>query len=338
MGVSMAFRRHTVFPMTTVVIPAHNEGRVIGRLLDQLVPITPPGDLNVLVVANGCTDDTAEVAAAFGAGVQVISIPVASKYAALTTAARAVTDFPLIYVDADVELRTEDVVALAAALRQPGVHAAAPERVLDLDGRPRAVRWYYDIWTRLPEAQSGLWGRGVIAVDECGQQRVAGLPPLLGDDLAASLLFEPHERAIVGSARVIVHPSRTFADLLRRRIRATTGVAQLEQTECAPASTARTQVHHLTAIIRREPRMAPRVAFFLAVAVVARLRARRAVARRDFTTWLRDESSRLSPATGSPATDTATPVSPLRDDVIAAGPAGRRVTADRVPTGRGADH
>jgi hypothetical protein len=38
--------------------------------------------------------------------------------------------------------------------------------------------------------------------------------------------------------------------------------------------------------------MAPRVAVFLAVALIARLRARRAVRRRDYTKWLRDESSR----------------------------------------------
>jgi hypothetical protein len=38
--------------------------------------------------------------------------------------------------------------------------------------------------------------------------------------------------------------------------------------------------------------MAPRVALFLAVAVLARLKARRAVRQGDYSTWLRDESSR----------------------------------------------
>src|ERR1019366_8000767 len=70
--------------------------------------------------------------------------------------------------------------------------------------RPRPVRWYYDVWTRLPEARLGLWGRGVIAVDDTGQERIADLPRLLGDDLAASLLFKPHERRIVTGARVVV--------------------------------------------------------------------------------------------------------------------------------------
>jgi Glycosyl transferase family 2 len=278
--------------VTTIVIPAHNEGPVIGRLLGQLIPEAPSGDFDIIVVANGCTDDTADVAASFGPSVRVLSIPVASKYEALVAADRATSDFPVVYVDADVELRAEDVRALAAALRQPGVLAAGPERVLDLAGRPWLVRWYYDIWTRLPEVRSGLWGRGVIAVDETGQQRVASLPPLLGDDLAASLLFAPHERRIVPGAQVVVHTPRTLADLLRRRIRAATGLAQMEQAEQAPESTARTRMSDLNAIVRREPRMAPRVAFFLVMAVLARLRARRAVAKGDYSTWLRDESSR----------------------------------------------
>jgi len=280
--------------VTTIVIPAHNEGLVIGRLLGQLIPTAQRGDFEIIVVANGCSDDTAEVAASFGPAVRVVSIPVASKHEALVVAGRATSDFPLVYVDADVELRAEDVGALAAALRQPGILAAAPERVLNLAGRPWPVRWYYDIWTRLPEVRSGLWGRGVIAVAAEGQQRVAGLPPLLGDDLAASLLFAPHERSIVPEARVIVHAPRTLADLLRRRVRAATGLAQLERAEHAPESTARTRTSDLTAIVHREPRMAPRVAFFLSMAALARLRARRAVARGDYSTWLRDESSRRS--------------------------------------------
>ncbi len=95
-------------------------------------------------------------------------------------------------------------------------------------------------------------------------------------------------------ARVLIHTPRTMADLLRRRIRAVTVVAQFERTEDAPASTARTKTSDLAAIIRREPRMAPRVALFLSMAVLARLRARRAVRRGDYATWLRDESSRSS--------------------------------------------
>jgi Glycosyl transferase family 2 len=48
----------------TVIVPAHNEGRVIGRLLDRLVRDTGHQDLDldIIVVANGSTDDSAAIA------------------------------------------------------------------------------------------------------------------------------------------------------------------------------------------------------------------------------------------------------------------------------------
>lgn len=274
------------------MIPAHNESAVITRLLRQLVPAPLSPQLNVIVVANGCSDDTAKVAASYASCVQVLDIPVASKHAALVAADAVPSDFPRIYVDADVELGAVDASALAAALQSPGIHAAGPERTLVLTGRPWPVRWYYDIWSRLPEAKTGLWGRGVVAVTETGQRRIASLPPMLGDDLAASLSFAPSERVIVSDARVVIHTPRSVADLLRRRVRAATAIAQLQGQRGGHELAQRTSASDLRAIVRAEPRLAPHVVVFLAVALLARLRASRIVARGDFSTWLRDDSSR----------------------------------------------
>ena len=274
---------------------------MIGRLLGQLAPAAPaapasgtaqPDELDVIVVTNGCTDDTAEVAASFGPPVRVLSIPVASKRDALRAGDEAAKGFPRIYVDADVELGAADIQALSAALSRPGALAGGPQRDLDLAGRPWLVRAYYAVWERLPEVRSGLFGRGVIGLSEAGYARVAGLPPLLADDLVASLAFQPAERVIVAGARVVVHTPRTFRDLLRRRVRATMGVNQVEAAEGAPASTARTRPRDLLDLVRAEPRLAPQVVVFLAVAVLARRRARREVKRREYSAWLRDESSR----------------------------------------------
>ena len=177
--------------MVSVIIPAHNEAGVIGRLLGQLACSAGADDMDVIVVVNGCTDDTAEVVAAFSPPVRVVTLPVASKREALDAGDHFARGFPRIYVDADIELGIEDIRALDAALRRPGVLAAAPERVLVLADRPWLVRWYYDVWARLPEVRSGLFGRGVVGVSELGHERLASLPPVIGDDLAASLMFRP---------------------------------------------------------------------------------------------------------------------------------------------------
>lgn len=278
--------------MISVIVPAHNEARVIRRLLAPLIAAARPNELEVIVVANGCTDDTAGVAATFGPPVRVLSTPVASKAAALEVGDRAASGFPRVYADADIELSTNDVRALAEALLTPGVLAAAPHRELALAGRPWMIRWYYDVWTRLPQVRSGLFGRGVICVSEIGHKRIASLPHVIGDDLIASLSFAAAERVIVDAARVVVHPPRTVADLLRRRVRAAVAVAQIERATDAPESTARTQPADLLAVARQGPAMTARVLVFVTIGVLARLKARRAIARNDYSNWLRDESSR----------------------------------------------
>jgi hypothetical protein len=281
----------------SVIVPAHNEARVIGRLLGQLVSDAAPDEFDVIVVANGCADDTADVAASFGPPVRVLSIPVASKREALKAGDQAACGFPRIYADADVEFGTADVRAIETALGRPGVLAAAPERALVLAGRPWLIRWYYDVWTRLPEVRHGLFGRGVVGVSEAGHARIASLAPVMADDLAASLSFAPQERTIAIGAKAIIHPPRTVADLWRRRIRAEVSVTQIERVQAegghsSPDATARTRPTDLLAIASSSPGMAARVAVFMAIAVAARVRARRVLARGDYSTWLRDESSR----------------------------------------------
>lgn len=280
--------------MATIVIPAHNESSVIGRLLSQLLPDEPTPGLSVIVVANGCTDNTAEIARAFGDRVRVRCLPEASKSRALVAGDQVATGFPRIYLDADVELRAADVRVLEGELAKPGVLAAAPERIVVTDGCPWPVRWYYDIWSRLPEVRLGLFGRGVVAVSEAGHERIAALPGFQADDLVASLCFRACERSIVPEAKVLYHPPRKVADLLRRRIRAVTGVAQVERSEHAPRSAARTRPRDLLVIVTDQPRLLPRLGVFLAVTVLARLAARPAIARGDYTTWRRDESSRVA--------------------------------------------
>ena len=246
----------------SIIVPAHDEARVIGRLLGQLVAPDGEGDLDILVVANGCSDNTAEVAASFGPPVRVLSISAASKREALVAGDKAARRFPHLYVDADVELGSGDARELGRVLRRPGVLCAGPERVHDMAGCRWPVRWYYDVWERLPEVRRGLFGRGVVGVSEVGYARLAARPQVLADDLAASLEFAPGERVIVPSARVIVHPPRTFADLLRIRTRAAMGTSQLEGTQGAPDSTARTRSTDLLAILRQDVRRPPRSAFF----------------------------------------------------------------------------
>ncbi len=276
------------------MIPAHNEARVIGRLLDSLLADSRGDEPDIVVVCNGCTDDTARIAAERGPRVRVVEIPTPSKHTALRTGDDHARGFPRLYVDADVVIAGADVRALTGPLDDDtsGILATAPERRIPLADCVWRVRAYYQVWQRLPAVREGLFGRGVIAVSKAGHARIAALPPLMADDLAASLAFAPEERLVVGAASVVVHPPRTWPDLIRRRIRATVSTAQVEEQQEPAQASARTSKADLIALLRREPRLIMGVVVFVAAAVVARRRAEKAIRAQDFGTWLRDESSR----------------------------------------------
>ncbi|MEV4342916.1 glycosyltransferase [Actinoplanes sp. NPDC049596] len=280
--------------MISVVVPAHNEAPVIGRLLHGLLAGAQPGEMQVVVVPNGCTDDTAALAAEFGPPVEVVDLERPGKYGAMRAGDDRATGRDVVYLDADVEMSVDDLRRLSEALREPGVLAAAPERVVPTKRSSWPVRWYYDVWQQLPVVREGLFGRGVIAVTGEARERLRAVPDVMGDDLAASVAFSPAERRIVPGSRVVVHPPRTLGDLIRRRVRSVTATTQLRQSLPEAVDEARTTKADLIGILRANPLAAPKMGVFLAVTLITRRRAERAVRAGDFTTWLRDESSRTA--------------------------------------------
>lgn len=281
--------------MVSVVIPAHNEGRVLGRLLEALAPQREPV-LDVVVVANGCSDDTVEVARRYP--VTVLDIPEPSKAIALERGDEVAAGYPRLYVDADIVLTREALEALCKALTG-GVHASAPQRSIPLGRAHWAVRAYYRFWRELPVVREGLFGRGVIAVDETGHERLVPWGRAMADDLRASLSFAPAERTVVPGASVVIMPPRTYRDLLARRVRAMTGNAMLAAGESrgtsagagGRAAQVRTSLRDVLGVLCRRPTLALPGAVFVVTALLAKAGGARR-ARRGDNSWLRDESSR----------------------------------------------
>lgn len=278
-------------PVASIVIPAHNEEQAIGRLLSGLLKNARPDEFQILVLCNGCTDHTVDIASRYQPAVTVVDLPVPSKREALKHADELTEVFPRLYIDADVQIDTAGVRALVQALRG-SVHAAAPTRVIPREGVSVAVRAYYDVWEMLPQVRTAPFGRGVVSLSHEGHQRVNALPALLADDLAMTKAFAAPERTVVTGAQVVIRPPRTLRDLLRRRVRIDTGNAQIDRTASPRSSELRTSVMDLARIGGANPALVPKLSIFFGVALTSRLSARRRVRAGDFTTWLRDDSSR----------------------------------------------
>ena len=213
--------------MISIVLPAHNEARVIGRTLTALTSGALPDELDLVVVCNGCTDDTAAIARGFGTSVRVIETPIANKVHALNLGDQAAQGFPRVYVDADVIVSLSTIRALAQCLEKPGIIAAAPTPDFDLKGCSWPVRAFYFIRRQLPSFGEGIGGSGVYALSELGRQRFGAFPNLVADDTYVRIQFRPEERETLRSVRSIVYPPRTIQNLIAIEARADFGTFEL---------------------------------------------------------------------------------------------------------------
>lgn len=273
-------------------MPAHDEQRgIVANLASLLDGGLDPATLDVIVVCNGCTDRTADTVREAFSNVTVIELAEPSKVEAVRAGNAATDVFPRLHLDADVTLTGADLARLIEHLHQPGVLAVAPRRIVPREGCSPVVRWYYDVWERLPQVVDGLFGRGAFVLSRQGQARVDALPRALSDDLVMSDAFADAERMVVNTATVVVRPPRTVRDLVRRRIRIATGATQASELGVRRSDSATTPAT-LVRLARHDLTLIPRMGVFIAVTVVARHKARRFARAGDFSTWQRDESSR----------------------------------------------
>jgi glycosyltransferase involved in cell wall biosynthesis len=257
----------------SVVIPAHDAADTIAACLRS---IRAEGDFAVVVVCNGCRDATASIARSVGGAVRVVELPDADKAAALNVGDRAVDSFPRIYVDADVVFAPGALRALVAAI-DGGAPAAAPHATIDTRHAGRTVRSYYAIWHRLGVVDTGLCGAGVYALSAGGRARFGDFPDLIADDLFVDQRFGLHERVTVRPGVTYAAPA-TLRELLTRKTRVFAGNLQLARRgpACHPARQPGDRWFH---VVAHDPRLVAHAPAYVAVSVVAKLRARVAMLR-----------------------------------------------------------
>ncbi|WP_267276975.1 WecB/TagA/CpsF family glycosyltransferase [Arthrobacter sp. CDRTa11] len=266
-------------PAGAVIIPAHNEAAVIGRTLECLAPFLGLKDLEVVVACNGCTDETAAVASSFP-GVKVLSIPEASKVAALNAADNVATRWPRLYLDADIDIPESAISTLFECLDGDGLLAARPTSRYVTDGASFTVRCYYRARQRIPSTQEGLWGAGSYALTEEGHRRLGTFPEVTADDFYVDGLFKEGEKRVIPTEPVRVRTPQTGRSLLATLRRVYRGNTQLDRrgTRSATASELLRSVHG--------PVSAFDACVYAAYAGLGRVRPRTQ------TLWERDESSR----------------------------------------------
>jgi len=127
----------------TVLIPAHNEADFIADAVKSAFGQTVRPE-RVLVIADSCTDDTAEIARRHGA--EVLEVRQESKPRSLNLALEAVTTEYVALLDADGYFASADVLEKCLArMREKGFGgvcmSVTPHSVKGLFQRSRMIEW-----------------------------------------------------------------------------------------------------------------------------------------------------------------------------------------------------
>lgn len=286
--------------MTSIIIPAYNEGRTIERCLRSILADAKPGEFEIVVVCNGCKDDTAARARTFeDQGVRVLETEVPSKSNALNLGDEAASSFPRFYVDADIELDAAAVRDVESLLRErPDILVAAPKAIVDYSGRSPLVRSFYEVWTRLPYFTEGVIGAGVYAFSEEGRKRFDRFPDIIADDEFARLQVAPHERRCSDRSTFKITPPTSLRDIVNIKTRVRAGNYELRERFPDLQRNNNTSSGRSLQVILRSPNLWPHAPVYLGVMALAKLRAHRKLRTQQHKVWERDESSRAEFGSG----------------------------------------
>lgn len=219
----------------SVLIPAHNEAAYLPACLEAVAASDPvEGRAEVIVIANGCSDDTAEIARGYAEQVQsrgwvliVLDLPQGGKLNALNKGEAAASGDVLIYLDADVVVSRALIAQIVAKLDTAAPRYASGRPNVTVGSDP-VIRAYTRFWQTTPFMTHGVPGFGIFAMNRAGRARWDTWPDIISDDTFARLNFKPEERFGV-PASYDWPMIDSFGAMVRVRRRQDIGVAEVAE-------------------------------------------------------------------------------------------------------------
>lgn len=220
----------------SIIIPANNEEAYLATCLQALMASEAADvPVQVLVVANACTDGTVQVARSFDAAasgkgwtLQVLDLAQPGKLNALNVGDEVAAGALRLYLDADVLVSPALVRMLVTVLTETEQARYASGTPEISSARSAITRAYARFWQQLPFARSEAPGFGAFAVNTAGRARWDKFPDIISDDTYVRLLFAPRERK--GVTATYEWPMvEGFTRLVKVRRRQDQGVKEIAQ-------------------------------------------------------------------------------------------------------------
>jgi len=277
--------------MPTILIPAHNEGKVITKCLLPLVEGLVRKDYEIIVICNGCDDDTANIVRSIDKKIICLETNSKSKTNAINLGEKQAHYFPRIYLDADVILSLEAVYALCDKLAE-GYLAASPMVKMNLTSCTYVVKSYYEIWLSLPYCKKGMIGAGVYALSEKGRKRFELFPDIIADDEYVRQHFRENERTKLNDYYSLVNAPKSLSGLIKIKTRSRLGGYQLRKKYPDLVNNNKNDYKSVMKQYILKIHAWPKFVIYLFVNIYSRIRAKKLLTSGNLS-WERDDTSRV---------------------------------------------
>lgn len=277
----------------SIIIPAHNEQLLITKTLNFILKDGVVTECNIIVVANGCHDNTVnnvnafihEQASALQSKqiiIEVLDVEKASKTNAINIGLSHAPAGVKVLLDADINISGQHLLNLVNCLSEK-VLAVSPKLNYDTSQSSRLVKWYYAI------AAASLYNQAhrisnVIALTEVAQQKMGNLPNVIADDEYIRRRFHHSEYQVIKTACFTFKCPKDIFNLLNVLTRVERGNLQLRKLNVEDHSDVQGLSTPFTFSIR--------YVTFATCKVIAKYRAKWQFFIGKINQWERDESNR----------------------------------------------
>lgn len=223
-------------PRVSVIVPAYNEGVVLVACLDSILSSGYPR-LEVIVVDDGSTDNTAEVMAEYADRVQTIYKENGGKGSALNRGIERAAGEILFFVDADGIFTPDTIPNMLAGFRHPHVGAVCgnDQPVNTHNALTRILTLMTHTGTGLARRGLALMGMLPIVAGNSGAFRASVIREIggfredtLGEDLELTWRVQEagYEVEFAADAVVLAEVPDCLSSLWKQRVRWSRGLIQ----------------------------------------------------------------------------------------------------------------
>lgn len=282
-----------VYPFS-IIIPAYNESVLVRDTLTALFDDCSLINVEVLVVCNGCEDNTAHVVREFfhsnkskiqGTKLNVLELEKASKTNAINYGIKQTSGKVKVLLDADIIISGQAIIGLVSELKERELLAISPKVFFSFENSSFLVRQYYQV------AQKSIYNThhrlsNVIALAESGIMRLYPLPEVIADDEYIRRQFGIDELAVSSNCSFKFICAKNLMNLIQVLTRVERGNLQLK------TFSDKSNINQLKKGFNQARVFS--LPFFVVIKLIAKTRAKLQFNKGRIYQWERDESNRNS--------------------------------------------